>query len=37
VRRRLGRRLERFALGTIMTVLAFLVERRLLKTLKKKR
>jgi hypothetical protein len=33
----MGRRLERLVLGTIMTVLAFLVERRLLKTLKKKR
>jgi len=32
-----GRRLERLVLGTIMAVLAFLVERRLLKTLKKKR
>jgi hypothetical protein len=33
----MGRRLERLVLGTIMAVLAFLVERRLLKTLKKKR
>jgi hypothetical protein len=32
----MGRRLERLVLGTIMAVLAFLVERRLLKSLKKK-
>jgi hypothetical protein len=31
------RRLERLVLGAIMTVLAFFVERRLVKTLKKKR
>jgi len=31
------RRLERLVLGAIMTILAVVVERRLVKTLKKKR
>ena len=34
---RVGRRLERMFLGLAMTLLAFVVERRLLKSLKKKR
>jgi hypothetical protein len=34
---RVGRRLERMLLGLAMTILAFVVERRMLKTLKKKR
>jgi hypothetical protein len=37
VRRRISRSFERIVLGTIMTVAAFVVERRLIKTLKKKR
>ena len=37
MRGRVGRRLERLVLGAIMTVLAFVVERRLLKTLREKR
>jgi hypothetical protein len=35
--RRIGHRVERLVLGAIMTTLAFLVERRLLKALRKKR
>ena len=34
---RVGRRLERMLLGLMMTLLAFVVERRLMKSLKKKR
>jgi hypothetical protein len=34
---RVGRRLERTFLGLMMTALAFVVERRLMKSLKKKR
>jgi hypothetical protein len=34
---RIGRRLERMLLGLGMSLLAFIVERRLLKSLKKKR
>ena len=33
---RIGRKAERIVLGGFMTVLAFLVERRLIKALKKK-
>jgi hypothetical protein len=37
MRRRAARRFERLVLGTIMTVVAFVVERRMLKAIRKKR